>query len=384
MKKVHFISFFVIILTIYGLVNLYIFVRGWQAIPPGSPYRLWYLIVFLFVASCFITGRFLERVALSVFTDALIWIGSFWLAAMLYFVLALVVLDLARLINAIVPYYPSFITDNYPRTKQCAAIITSGVVAVIVIAGYINAVSPRIKTLDIHIPKVVTGPKTVTLVAASDIHLGTLVGRSRLGHLVAMVDSLHPDIVLLPGDIVDEDLGPVIRENLGELLREIKAPLGVYAVTGNHEYIGGVERACAYLTNHNITMLRDTAVKINGFYLVGREDRSKRGLAGHARKSLPELMSEVDARLPIIMMDHQPFELEKVAAAGVDLQLSGHTHQGQLWPFNFITEKVYELSWGYRKIGNTNFYVSCGYGTWGPPVRTGNRPEIVLIKLSFD
>jgi len=383
MKKVQYVSFLTIVLTIYSLVNLYIFVRGWQAMPHGT-FRVCYVIVFLFVASCFITGRILERrFAVSGLTDILIWIGSFWLAAMLYFVLVLIVIDLARLVNFIAPYYPSFITRDYPRAKFMTSLIATSVVALVVLAGYINAITPRLRTYDIHIPKVVDGPKSVTIAAATDIHLGTMVGASRLEHLVAMVDSLHPDLILLPGDIVDEDIGAHLRNNLGDLLRNLKAPLGVYAVTGNHEFYSGVERACAFLTDHNVTMLRDTAIRVNGFYLVGREDRSKRGF-GPGRKTLPELMALVDPKLPIIMMDHQPFELEKVAEAGVDLQISGHTHNGQLWPFNYITDRVYELSWGYKKIGNTNFYVSCGYGTWGPPVRSGNRPEVIAFRLTFD
>ena len=95
-------------------------------------------------------------------------------------------------------------------------------------------------------------------------------------------------------------------------------------------------------------------------------------------------MKGVDHSMPVILMDHQPFGLHEAVENGVDLQLSGHTHHGQLWPFSFITKRVYELSWGYLKIGDTHFYVSCGVGTWGPPVRTGNSPEIMNIILSFD
>jgi len=121
----------------------------------------------------------------------------------------------------------------------------------------------------------------------------------------------------------------------------------------------------------------------NSFTIVGREDRSYNRGSARRRKSLEELMKGVDRSLPVILMDHQPFALEEAVSHSVDLQLSGHTHHGQLWPFNFITKRVYELSWGYLKKGATHIYVSCGVGTWGPPVRTGNRPEIVNIKLSF-
>ena len=131
--------------------------------------------------------------------------------------------------------------------------------------------------------------------------------------------------------------------------------------------------------------MRDTSLLIDQrFYLVGRDDRDKSRFTGKKRKELGELMQHVDLSRPVILMDHQPFNLEKARELGVDLQVSGHTHHGQLWPFNYITNAIYELSYGYKQIGQTHFYVSTGFGTWGPPVRLGNRPEIVQIKLIFD
>ena len=223
---------------------------------------------------------------------------------------------------------------------------------------------------------------TLDIVVASDIHLGTLVGQRRLDKIVDRINSLDPDIILLPGDIVDEDLGPVIKQNLGESLRSLKSRFGVFAITGNHEYIGGVEEASRYLVDHGVTVLRDRVLRINEtVYLVGREDRSMDRFTEKTRKPLKDLMAEVDGRFPVILMDHQPFHLEEGENNGVDLQISGHTHHGQLFPLNFITGRVYELSRGYKRKGNTHIYVSNGVGTWGPPVRLGNRPEIVHIKL---
>jgi predicted MPP superfamily phosphohydrolase len=205
-----------------------------------------------------------------------------------------------------------------------------------------------------------------------------------LNAIVETINGLEPDLILLPGDIVDEDLRPVINQNLGETLRKLKAKYGVLAITGNHEYIGGVEEACRYLEEHGITVLRDTSVRVNNsLFVVGREDRSISQFAGKKRKPLEELMTKVDKRFPIILMDHQPFGLDEAVGHGVDLQLSGHTHHGQIWPFQLITKAVYELSWGYLKRAATHFYVSSGVGTWGPPVRIGNTPEIVNIQLTF-
>ena len=202
--------------------------------------------------------------------------------------------------------------------------------------------------------------------------------------MVTMINQLEPDIVLLAGDIVDEDLKPVIANNLGDALARLTSKYGTYAITGNHEFIGGVNASVKYLTDHNITMLRDQFVKIEEkFYIVGRDDRSIHQFTKNGRKPLEDIMAGMDCNLPVILMDHQPFSLQRVTEHCVDLQVSGHTHHGQLWPFNYITSMIYEISHGYTQIGDTHFYISAGFGTWGPPIRTSARPEIVEIILHF-
>jgi predicted MPP superfamily phosphohydrolase len=379
MRKRDIAIFFSVVLTLYGLINSYIFIRGLEAIPEPSPVRTWYVVAFWFLALAFIAGRFLERVSLSWLSSLLVWIGSFWLAAMVYLLLMVFAIDVVGFINHFFPLYPSFIDADVERTREVTALTVCIATLCIVTAGYINARTPRIKSLDLNIRKSGRQMAGIHIVAASDIHLGTIICKTRLEKIVATINSLNPDLVLLPGDVVDEDIGPVIKQNLGETLRKIQSRFGVVAVTGNHEYIGGVEEACSYLVEHGIVMLRDGVLKINdSFYVVGREDRSLRG-----RKSLETLLVDVDMSLPVLAMDHQPFHLEESEKNGVDLQLSGHTHHGQLWPFNFITKRIFEVSWGYKKKGGTHIYVSSGVGTWGPPVRTGNRPEILSIRLSF-
>jgi len=384
MKIMHFLFFFIIALTIYGLINYYIFIRGLQAIPHASTLRIYYPIVFWFVVLSFILGRVMEGFWLSKPSQVLIWVGSFWLGAMVYFFLIVVLLDFLRLLNHWFPLFPSVITVNYVKAKQIVALVAIGVVAITVLAGYINALNPRIRTLNLNIPKKANGLRTVNLAVVSDIHLGTIVGSSRFSRIVEKINQLNPDIVILPGDIVDEDLGPVIKQNLGETLKNIKSKLGMVAVTGNHEYIGGVEKACKYLADHNVLMLRDSILKVNNsFYLVGREDRSIKGFTGKQRKPLEELMAQVDKSYPIILLDHQPLNLSQAVVNGADLQISGHTHHGQIWPLTYITDMIYEVSCGYKRKGDTQIYVSSGAGTWGPPIRTGTIPEIVNIKLSF-
>ncbi|TSA19355.1 metallophosphoesterase [bacterium] len=384
MNRLNFIIFFSIFFLLYGLINFYVFLRGWQAIPTDSHLRVPYAAVFWILALSFIAGRFLERIAFTPFSTAVVWIGSFWFAAFAYFTLAALLIDIMRLTNYVAPFFPSFVTENIARTKAVLALSVFSVVVLAIVIGYFNARSPRVKILQVHIPKQVDSVRTLDVAVASDIHLGTIIGRERLNSIVEKINNLHADLVLFPGDIVDEDLAPVVNQNLGETLRTIKAKYGVYAITGNHEYIGGVEEACKYLMDHGIRVLRDETINVNGsIVLVGREDRSISQFSGKKRKPLAELMTGVDKRYPIILMDHQPFGLHEAVEQGVDLQLSGHTHHGQLWPFNAITNAIYELSWGYKKMDQTHFYVSSGVGTWGPPVRLGNTPEIIHLKLTF-
>ena len=383
MKLVNFIMFLSIVLTVYGSVNFYIFIRGWQALPKESVIRIPYLLIFLIFVLSYIAGRVLERFSICAASDYLIWIGSFWMGMMVYLLFGTLLCDLLRLGNRIAGTVP-VPSELYTRIRQIAALVVTAVAAVTVIAGYVNTLHPRINTVVVEVPKSAGGRRTLDIALVTDIHLGTIIKNSRLQTMVDMVNVLRPDVVLLAGDIVDEDLTPVIQNNLGELLRTIRSRYGTFAVTGNHEYIGGVEAACRYLSDHGVTVLRDRSVLVdNSFYLVGREDRSIGQFTGGRRLPLSSIMKDVDVKQPVIMMDHQPYHLAEATEHGIDLQVSGHTHHGQLWPFNFITSLIYEVSHGIRQIGNAHVYVSCGYGTWGPPVRVGMTPEVVHIQLRF-
>ncbi|HAQ19854.1 MAG TPA: metallophosphoesterase [Prolixibacteraceae bacterium] len=380
MRSLSFLIFFSIVMLIYTSANYYLYVRGLQVFSISQPAKKWYIFIFWTVAFLFIAGSVLERTATSAFSEWVYRIGSFWIAYMLYLGMAVVLIDIVRIFNYFIHFLPSF-TEVM---KFRMGLVVVSVVSLIVIASHINALWINVKEIPLTIHKKVSGSSEVKVLMVSDLHLGALIGERRENRLLKIIQKQKPDLVLLCGDLVDGEIAPVLRKNLGRHIQEIKTPLGVYAITGNHEYIGGIEKTLPYLKSINIRMLLDEVITLpNGIQLVGRNDHSS-GRGANAPKLLAELIAGTDHEKPIIVMNHQPFNLQEAADTKVDLHLSGHTHNGQLWPVNYLTEAIFELSWGYLKKGDTHFYVSSGFGTWGPSVRVGNRPEVVVFKLKFE
>lgn len=170
---------------------------------------------------------------------------------------------------------------------------------------------------------------------------------------------------------------------MAEALGQLCPRLGCFAVTGNHEYYAGEEEAVSYLESAGVRVLRDEAVTIEGrLVIAGRKDRTA-GRFGERRLPLKEILSGIPEGLPVLLLDHQPRDLREAESAGVDLQLSGHTHNGQLFPFNLVTRHLFEVSQGWKTLGRTTVLVSSGVGTWGPPMRTSAPPEIWLLELRF-
>ena len=371
--------FFIIFFCLYSLLNYYIGLRGWQALEGAAYLRPYYLIIFMFSTLSYIFSKVVQRYLPTIIHEVIEIIGSFWFAFMLYFLLAVILLDVIRLINWGTNFLPNF--NDYSFVKLVTFGVVTGVVIIIITAGYINTRTLKINTLNIEIPARGSALKELNAVLISDIHLSIVNSDGFAEDMVEKINALHPDIVFVAGDLVDDKAAVLREKGIGFSFRDIKAPLGVYGITGNHEYINGVDSSVDYMKELNVIPLRDSSITIaNGFVLVGREDRS-RGLK--RRKSLRDLVESSEKNLPIILMDHTPFQLEEAMENGVDLQLSGHTHHGQMFPINLITSKIYEISRGYKKKGNTQYYVSSGVGTWGPPVRTGSRSEIVNIKIKF-
>jgi len=383
MKTTSFIIFFSIVLTIYTLVNFYIFKRVWPGLTGTGIYRTIFLYSFIFLVLAYPLGRLAENFTRNVATDFLVIVGSFYLGMMVYSFLVILIIDILRLFNHFFAIFPAFITRSSQKTTHLVTLGGLLLVFLMVFFGYVNTLFLRVRTFPIEIKKSAGELKELKLVMVSDVHLGTVIRSGRLEKIVDKINGLHPDIVLLPGDIVDEDVTSVAEQNMARILKKLNTRFGVFACTGNHEYFGGVEAAVSYMNQGGITVLQDSVIKVaDAFYIAGRKDLMSERLAD-GRKSLDWILRDVDKSRPIILMDHQPYHLEVPRQNGVDLQVSGHTHHGQLFPFNYITRMIYDLSWGYAKIEDTHYYVSCGVGTWGPPIKTNSYPEVVQLKLKF-
>ena len=382
MKGKQIMIFLIVVTTVTLLVNFYIYSRT-RAVFPQSNTGFWLTTaLFWLIAFSYIIGRMLERWGAMELAEPVIKIGSYWLGAMVYLTLLFLLADIVRGVNGIFNFTDVLKFKWSQGSGKGAVAVVYILTAVVLLTGYFRALYPVARIQALKMEKTV--PSDIQkIVLASDIHLGMTISNGRLERLVKLVNEQNADLVLLAGDVFDEDLGSVIKNNMGDQLKKLKARHGVYAIMGNHEFYGRPDAAHKYLEDHNITVLRDSmAVLSNGVQIVGREDITNEQMSGKPRKILKDLLAGTDATQLIILMDHQPYNLTEVSENRVDLQVSGHTHNGQMWPFNYITGAMFEISKGYGKIGNTHFYVSSGFGTWGPPFRTNSRSEIVVLELS--
>lgn len=334
---------FYVIITVYTFLNWLI---GRQLYELLKINKIAFWVIFLVLAYSPILGRMVYK--------GFEPIGNYW---MVFF------------------YYATFVAVLGLLIKNKPFIIGSYLLILLVILyGAFNANKIILQHYDIGIAKPANDLRIVML---SDIHIDNQKPKGYVEKMVSEINRLNPDLVVLPGDIFDDkDIGALSREK--EALKKIKAKYGVYGVLGNHEYYtGNLNESLKIFKEANITILRDEIVEVVGIHLVGREDVSRK------RENLANLLKEVNKEKPIILLDHQPVALEEARIAGVDLQLSGHTHQGQFFPNQLITNRMYEVDYGHLIKGSLQVVVSSGYGTWGPPVRIGTQSEIVEIQVKF-
>ncbi len=248
-------------------------------------------------------------------------------------------------------------------------------IAVVVTAyGIVNATRINITEYTVALADYKNGPRSIAIL--SDMHEGSALRVDHLERVVAQTNALQPDYILICGDLFDESTADTERDAAYKTLAKLDAAHGVYFVFGNHERSLNTDNQMRdALEAAGIYVLEDEVVTLDGFHLIGRKDASGK------RAPLESLTAQADPTLPIILMDHQPKDTAEAAALGVDLQVSGHTHGGQIFPGGWISEAVNEANYGLHTDGDYNMVVSSGCSVWGVPYRTEQTTEIVLVTL---
>lgn len=365
--------FFIIGIILFLLANLYVFQRIWRIMPANTIGRVVLIVVaVILVSSVFI--HFIFRDHLSIWLNSTLYtIGASWLFVLVYLLLFNLLQDIVCLTGIV----SKATALKYTRDNWAGFSLVLGFIALLMLTGYMKYKTKVRVPLDITVNKDMGNRDSLKIVAMSDLHLGYTISDSELKQWIEMINAENPDIILIAGDIIDNDVRPLKAGRYAEYLKELKVPLGVYTCAGNHEYISNISASKDFISKTGITLLQDSVALVDScFYIVGRDDYSNRG-----RKPLEDLLVNIDPTKPVIVLDHQPHNLNEAEENKVDLQLSGHTHQGQFWPISTITDMMYEKSHGFLKKGESNIYVSSGIGIWGGKFRIGTQSEYVVITI---
>lgn len=355
--------FFVMILLFAG-ANFYVFYRLWHLAPPIPAVRWVVLALGILATACIFLYFLMGEGASPMLKGTIYKVGTSWIMIFLYLIIAFLLLDLLR-VTKLVPM--EWLSQG---SWSGFGLVALGIAFIM---GIGNIVYNNKKRVELNVAANIETP--LKIVGVSDLHLGYGIGAGELSGWVDLINSEKPDIVLIAGDAIDTHVRPLYEQDMASVLRRLDAPLGVYAVPGNHEYIAGIEKSEPFFPEAGITLLKDRVVPVSGIYIAGRDD-----LSNPSRRPLSELTAGLGDK-PVIVVDHQPNDLKEAEESGALLQLSGHTHHGQVWPISWITDAIFEKAYGYKKRGDTHYYISSGLGIWGGKFRIGSRSEYVVINL---
>ena len=368
------LSFHTILILAYTIPNIYVFLRMLKLFI-SRELSIWFVIIYLLIATIYpVSNSMPEGSALA---TALEYVTGYLLPFNLYLFLSLLIFDLLLLTNLlfkIIP--PEKLKSRAGRKITLGAILCISVATVI--GGIINFNTIRTSEYRIEMPARGSSLKHLRIAFVADFHLQERTGIHFVRRFAEKINAIEPDIMIFGGDIMegDNDDGNVMEHE--SILKGIHTKYGVYSVLGNHEYYAGQDKG-SFFDKTGIKVLCDNLVVFDSsFTLAGRNDSHF-----SQRKSVFDLLSSASDSLPLILVDHRPTEIDEVSRMKADIQLSGHTHNGQLFPINLITRRVYQLSWGHMKKGNTHFFVTSGIRLWGPPVRTTGKSEIMVIDIDF-
>jgi hypothetical protein len=365
------LTFLSIAFTIYGAMHLYAFSKVWQSVPHsfglGMLLALGGLILTL---TPFILWQLTRQNWHSASVVAS-WIIYLWMGFLFLFCCTALVFDVGQLFATI--------TDFKWPLNHVTSLLTTTLLSLALIAyGFISARQIQVEKITISTTKLSSGQ--VTIAQISDLHLGVMLGDDFLQRVIAILNEIKPDIIVATGDLIDGQGDHL--EALAKRLRLLKPPKGIFAVTGNHEYFAGLEPSLRFLHDAGFTVLRGEAVNTGGIVLVGMDDPTAGAMGLEVKTNTRQALSSVSKDNFIVLLKHQPVADSKTT---FDLQLSGHIHGGQIFPFGLLTLLAYHVHTGLTSLADNRWlYVSRGTGTWGPPVRLFAAPEITLITIKSE
>lgn len=392
----------VYLFPLYVLVNLYVFRWGIRYMSACSRHfkkkwvRIFIGVLYAFSALSLGIGFFLKPSMLQRFFKCY---GNYWLGVSLYMILVIVIVDLGRFLLKRM----SWICQEKLRSRR--TFVITGTCCVILIAsvsvyGVLHVRHIRTTPYEVTVEKTCEGREELKIALVADLHLGYSIGTWQMREMAKKINAQHPDLVCIAGDIFDNEYEALDDpEELIRIFQSIESTYGVYACYGNHDIqekiLAGFtfdsnqkkmsdKRMDEFLEKAGIVLLRDETICIDdAFYLCGRPDAKVPGRDITERKSPKALTDEIDLSKLFIVIDHEPSELQELADAGVDIDLCGHTHNGQMFPANLIMPLLWENPYGYLNKGGMHSIVTSGIGLFGPNMRVGTDSEIAVIHVSF-
>lgn len=395
----------ILYIAVYLLLNAYVIWRVLRWLRHCNdrlaswPVRTSYIVVFAAFASLIIIAYYIHD-------ERFVWLerlSSAWFGILLYIIFYVAMADLARVIaKLVIRFIPSCPKDVFAKKR---VLLPGGIVVIALVVitsayGFYHVDDLQTKYYEVPIEKVNNAKDSMRIVLVADQHLGFIMGADYMEEVTEEINRLKPDLVCFAGDIFDNDYDALDDpERIINAWKNIESTYGVYACWGNHDvteplfsgFAVGLRqdairdiRMDNMMRDANITVMEDETLLIDdSFYLIGRLDYSKNGFGTNERMDIEDLLEGVDQSKPIILMDHEPKELDRIAEAGVDLDLSGHTHDGQMWPMNLTNRVVWENNYGMLIKGNMYSIVTSGLGVYGPSMRVATDSEVVVVDVNF-
>jgi len=374
------ILFFVSILSLYSLLHLYVFLKMRSALAFSGVTAIFLIVFMALMVSAPVVVRVLEGNRFDVTARLISYLGYTWMGLVFLFFFCSLAIDMYRLLvyatgRMFHTGFPFLLPS--PRIAFFIALLPALAIAVF---GLYEARTIRTETVVIRSPKIPKEIGALTIAQISDVHLGLIVRHKRLKRILNVVRRAKPDILVSTGDLVDGQIDNL--NGLAELLQVVNPPYGKFAITGNHEFYAGLDQALNFAQSAGFTVLRGETSDAAGIITVaGIDDPTGKYFGSYKGVSEKALLSHLSKKRFVLLLKHLPV-VNKEALGLFDLQLSGHTHKGQIFPFNLITRLFFPYHTGLIPLSHgSQLYVSRGSGTWGPPIRFLSPPEVTIIKL---